>query len=216
MKIEISYPVLPFVVTQPFGVNGEYYRKNGIPVKGHNGIDLRAYHGQAVYAVHSGLAYYTDDDGNEGDGVVIISDEKYEFEGKESHFKTIYWHLCDPHKEPQFTSPVFRYRIATKGKGMPVKKGDIIGYADNTGFSNGDHLHFSLKPVSKGESNGTWWNTKQNNGYGGAIDPMPFFEKETLSPIDQVSLLAAKKQSEGDSKTASILWAVVKLIRSFI
>lgn len=215
MKLEIDYPLAPFYITQVFGVNGEYYRSHGIPVAGHNGLDLRAYHGQPLYAAHDGNAYYTEDDGNEGQGVVIISTEKREIEGVLTHYKTIYWHLCNPHEAAALASPVYRYSKATKGKPMPVKRGDIIGYADNTGFSLGDHLHFGLKPVAYKEKAATWWNTKQDNGYGGAIDPMPYFKKPGLSSWEQVAILAAKEQGAGRSKVASQLWAIVGVIRAW-
>jgi hypothetical protein len=29
-KLELFYPVKPFIITQKFGVNGEWYQKNGI------------------------------------------------------------------------------------------------------------------------------------------------------------------------------------------
>lgn len=215
MKLELDYPVTPFFITQPFGVNGEYYRANRIDVLGHNGLDLRARHGQPLYAAHDGQAYYTDDDGKEGQGVVIISNDKREMEGSITHYKTIYWHLCNPHEEPQYASPVFLYREKTKGKPMPIKAGQIVGYADNTGFSNGDHLHFGLKPVALKESPRTWWNRKQNNGYGGAIDPMPYFKKATLSPWEQLAIAAAKEQAAGRSAAAAQVWALVAFVRAF-
>ncbi len=174
MKLTLKPPTVPFIITQRFGENGEYYRRNGINVAGHNGLDLQTGHGQPVYASHDGTAYYTDNDGMEGDGVVVVSNEKYEIDGTESLVKTIFWHLCDPHKEPQFASPVF-------GKtSLAVKAGDIIGYADNTGFSSGDHLHYGLKPVAAGEKPGAWWNIRQNNGYGGAIDPFPYIVQDII------------------------------------
>jgi len=215
-KLTLDYPVAPFFVTQKFGGNGEYYRKNGINIAGHNGIDLRAGHGQAVYASHDGLAYYTDDDGSEGDGVVIKSIEKYDYEGQQVYFKSIYWHLCDPHKEPKYASPVWKYARANSGAPMPVKKGEVVGYADNTGFSSGDHLHYGLKPMKGGESPSTWWNVEQNNGYGGGIDPMPYLVNPTPTPVEQVAVIAAKYQAEGNGKVAAQLWAVVALLRSFL
>jgi murein DD-endopeptidase MepM/ murein hydrolase activator NlpD len=55
-------PVSPLSVNQPFGVNAAYYSKfvdaAGNPEKGHPGIDLKAVHGQPVYAAHDGDAIY--------------------------------------------------------------------------------------------------------------------------------------------------------------
>jgi len=167
----LYYPTVPFTITQPFGTNPAMYAQFGI--KGHNGLDIKCYHGQPLYASHDGLAYYSVDD-SEGHGVVIRTNEKYTYNGEESYFKTIYWHLCTS-QEAKFASPVWRYVKDNHGAPMPVKAGDLIGFADNTGFSTGDHLHFALKPQALNEENGAFWNAAQNNGYAGAIDPMPYF-----------------------------------------
>lgn len=174
-KFELIHPVKPLWLTQGFGGDKATYGQFGL--NGHNGIDVVTAHGQPVYATHDGQAYY-EVDSSQGHGVVIRTNKAYEVPGHgKVYMKTIYWHLCDPKKEPKLASPVYLYSQKNKGKGMSVKAGDIIGYADNTGFSTGDHLHFGLKPQAKGEKNSAWVNTAQNNGYLGAIDPMPFFKK---------------------------------------
>jgi len=182
-KLQLYYPLTPSNVSQPFGVNGSYYRANGINITGHNGIDYQAYHGQPVYASHDGTAYYSTD-GKEGQGVVIISDKAYDLNGTDVFWKTIYWHLCDPAKEPKYKSPFYQTNRNSR-VGKPVKAGEIIGFADNTGFSTGDHLHFGLKPIVVGPGIewgdapdvgiGNWVNVLQSNGTGGAVDPVPYF-----------------------------------------
>lgn len=182
-KQQLFYPMSDYLVTQQFGVNGEYYRAHGINIDGHNGHDVLSYHGKPVYASHDGIAFYQVDS-SQGHGVVIIGDKPYDYKKILAYFKTIYWHLCDP-KETKFASPVYLYSKANKGKGMPVKAGDLIGYSNNTGLSSGDHLHFGLKPVLQGKPPtsgdapdidvGNWVNVEQNNGYLGAIDPTPYF-----------------------------------------
>lgn len=54
---------------------------------------------------------------------------------------------------------------------MPVKFGDLIGYADSTGASSGNHLHWSMK-VSDQTS---WFYIDGDNGYQGTIDFTPYF-----------------------------------------
>lgn len=162
----LYYPVKPWVVNQPFGNPDPKY--SGLGLRGHNGIDFHTYHGEPVYAAHDGTAYY-EIDGNQGHGVVLRSKTPYDYNGQQVYFKTIYWHLCDSSKEPQFKSPI------EGNDGIFIKAGDLIGYADNTGLSTGDHLHFGLKPQGIGESNNSWFNIEQNNGYMGAIDPNPYF-----------------------------------------
>lgn len=172
MKLILKSPVEKPFITQPFGVNGEWYQKRGINIKGHNGIDFLTAHGQPVYASHDGFAYY-EWDGKQGEGVVIRSKEMFELnDGTVSFIKTVYWHFVDAIKESKFTSPIKVFDINSKGQ--EVEAGDLIGYADNTGLSTGDHLHWGLKPVSIGEKMGSIYNPLQNNGYLGAIDPMPY------------------------------------------
>ncbi len=69
---------------------------------------------------------------------------------------------------------------------------------------------------------GNWVNVDQLNGYLGSIDPTPYFtgryanQVDTpLTPADQVAVIAAKTQAEGNSKLAAQLWAIVDLIKSF-
>ncbi len=159
----------PFAVMQPFGVNGTYYQNAGINIIGHNGLDLRAYHGQPIYAAHDGQALHEVDDKG-GWGVVIISNQSYDYGGDQRSFKTIYWHMCDSTKEPQFRSPL----EGEENRWKHVKAGELIGYADSTGFSTGDHLHFGLKPVTPGEPPSAVTTSYPNNGYLGSIDPAPF------------------------------------------
>lgn len=158
--MKLYHPVTPFKVIQPFGVNGQYYRDHGINILGHNGLDLETTHGQPVYAAHDGDATYIANDPDAGNHVVVINTQM--------GIRTIYMHLCDPIAEPQFKSPIDNFRI------NPVKAGDVIGYSNSTGFSTGTHLHFGLKLVNE---RGEQLNT--NNGYGGAINPLPYFDNQT-------------------------------------
>lgn len=197
-KLQLSYPINgnPIVLTQRFANVDPMYTNMGM--RGHNGLDYRTYHGQPVYASHDGYASYQVDSGG-GHGVVIISDKEYEVNGETSHIKSIYWHLVDPLKEPKFKSP-----IADKTGFVKVESGDLIGYADNTGMSTGTHLHFGLKTVAKGEDQWVWYNTNQNNGYFGCIDPQPFFNGST-----QVQIENLKKQ-------VTLLTAIVELLKKLL
>lgn len=208
-KLLLSYPLTPHVLNQGWGVNGAYYQANGINIKGHNGLDLRAYHGQPVYAAHDGIAFWETDD-RQGHGVVLISDKKYDYKGGLSFYKTIYWHFCEP-------SATYPNLIKD---GQTVKRGQQVGWADNSGLSSGDHTHFGLKPIKDGrpptsgdapDINIGWWvNQEPDNGYGGAIDPTPFFDGSyahtaptTATPVQQAiidiltKLIALYKQQLG-------------------
>lgn len=159
------------MVSQGFGANPAFYSSpiyGGI--KGHNGLDLFAGHGNPVYATHDGFATFEIDTSG-GHGVVVTTNQTFDYKNTQAYFKTIYWHLCDGVKEPKLKSPL------EGTKGYAVKKGDLVGYADNTGASTGDHLHFGMKPMYKG-GDGNLYNFEQNNGYLGAIDPTPYFEED--------------------------------------
>lgn len=159
MKLDLFYPIRPNTETQGFGSNPDYYKSN-YGVAGHNGIDFVAAHGDPVYAAHDGICY-PEIDNSGGNGVVIRTQERFEYGALNVFYKSIYWHLVK-------ADSVVHY-------GQIVKAGDLIGYADNTGKTTGDHLHFGLKPCDWNETEWTWYNTEQSNGYNGAIDPTPYF-----------------------------------------
>ena len=103
-KFELRYPVTPYHSNQDFGEDPETYARFG--TKGHNGIDMRANHGQPVYAAHDGVAYY-EVVNDQGHGVVLVSNDAYLYKGQLVHFKTIYWHFANPTKEPNLASPIY-------------------------------------------------------------------------------------------------------------
>lgn len=160
MKLELCYPLAKANIIQGFGKNKDYYKK-AIGSEGHTGIDFEAPDGTMVYAAHDGWVTFVGEDGSGGLTVVIRTDKKFEYNGEEVNFKTVYCHL-----KPK------TFRIKTTDY---VTTGTPIAQADNTGLSTGSHLHFSLKPVAKGEEDWQWYNLEQNNGFYGSIDPMPYF-----------------------------------------
>ena len=201
-KLTLYKPLYPFTISQGFGQNlSDLYKKLGM--LGHNGLDCVRGHlngkyyeidGAYVRASHEGVVTYTGIDSCEGLGVVVRTNEPFEYKGEETYFKTIYWHLK--------TGTI---KVKT---GDSVKIGDILAEAGNTGCSSGSHLHFGLKPIAKGENDWTWMNIEQNNGYFGAIDPLPYLNKlsayEVMSSIQQMQ-----------SKIAKILAAIAELMKTF-
>lgn len=105
---------------------------------GHKGIDVPAYHGQPVYCACDGVVYDIDTKEKSGLDVKVLTERNGE------KYLHVYEHLLgyQPKKEDK------------------IKTGDLIGWADNTGYSAGDHLHFELKIWSSGN-----WKS---------IDPEPF------------------------------------------
>ncbi len=129
-------------VTQAFGANPQNYQRFGLP--GHEGLDIQASPGSKVFCVAPGQVKM----------VHLNPDPKvhaYGIHVRVSHadnYETIYAHLQSAVVQP----------------GQQVVAGQLLGLADNTGNSLGDHLHITLK--HHGESSG---------GYPGSIvDPTPF------------------------------------------
>lgn len=139
-------------------------------MRGHTGIDLKAYHGQPLY--HCGpesIVQEVQTEPERGLGLGLITKEKFDFEGQTSQAKLRYWHLKS-----------FNVKM-----GDTVKLGDLIGWCDNTGLSAGDHLHLELKPVNQNGS--SYSNIFQSNGYYGSVDPKPYFVGEYAQLNKKVS-----------------------------
>ncbi len=62
---------------------------------------------------------------------------------------------------------------------VQVKTGDLLGYADSTGASSGNHLHWSMK-VSDPKS---WWYIDGDNGLQGCIDFSPWYENTFVGDL---------------------------------
>lgn len=208
-------PVKPFTISQYFGENkacidnttGKVFAKTPYEndtvcpagsrsvysqMKGHNGLDIVAKRWQPVYASQDGYIAEVSTEEARGLGIGIITDKKYYcFETKKDEYFIIrYWH-----------------HIANNvNVGDKVLLGDLIAYADNTGYSAGDHLHFEIKPVEISKFNSKnvpikWSNILQNNGYFGAVNPLPYME--TIFALDFAGLL--KKIRELIAKVADLI-----------
>ena len=142
-----KWPLDRIHVTQKFAERPEVYKKFGL--KAHNGCDLRT----RFLNSPLGHRYVT----AIADGV--IEEIRYDISGYGCHIRhrlddgtlVIYGHLSKPY-------------VAIKSR---VKAGDRIGLSGNTGFSSAPHLHLEIRPAP----------LKSNNGYAGAVDPLPYFPK---------------------------------------
>ncbi len=111
-------------ITQHYGENKDFYKRykiGGVPLRGHEGVDLRASVGTPILAVADGFAQEVIDQGKVGYGkyIKLIHD----------FGETIYAHISE-----------LKIR-----QGTEVKKGKIIALSGNTGNSTGPHLHFGLR-----------------------------------------------------------------------
>lgn len=168
-------PVKPFIINQRFGENNACVDiatgrivitadgnnpppgyKSLYGPGGHTATDLATTHGQPVYCAIPGTVYAIDTEPRSGLDVrveSIVGGKKY---------RTIYEHLLG-------------YQVK-KGQFAPL--GSLIGWADNTGYSSGDHLHFVLQE----EINGKWVN----------IDPLPLMNNTFA--LDAVPVLKKLKE----------------------
>ena len=108
-------------INQYFGQNPHNYAQFGLP--GHEGLDLMAPTGSKVFAVAPGTVRVVNTSAtNHNYGIHVRVDHA-------DGWQTIYGHM----------------QQTTVQVGQPVKAGDQLGLADNTGNSFGSHLHLTLK-----------------------------------------------------------------------
>jgi len=154
------------------------YKYHGM--KGHNGLDFPAKDWQPVYASLEGTVTEVSTEVARGLGVTVLSDQEYEWSDGFSNasgnnqIKISYWHFAG---------------INVK-HGQKVKVGELLGWADNTGYSTATHLHFQIKPVKDG------LNVLQNNKMLGAIDPLPYLQD--LSALEKQDILYKIKAQIAD------------------
>jgi len=117
-------------------------------MKGHNGQDNGAWHGEPLYfpvdcPEAGGWWVKNEIDNNGGKGIDVVSKNKV----GDTYLKYKFWHLKE----------------SALADGDEVELGQYMGRCDSTGISGGDHLHWSEK---KCDENGR--PTDPYNGYYGA------------------------------------------------
>ncbi|GHS87536.1 peptidase [Campylobacterota bacterium] len=128
----------------------------------HTGSDLRAAIGTPVYATADSVVEVTRSNPAVGFGNVITLSHNF-------GFKTIYGHLS---------------KILVK-QGDFVKKGQLIAYSGNSGYSNGPHLHYEIRYLGK------------------PLDPSPFLEWDMRS---YEAIFDKEKIVQWDSVVKGVAW----------
>jgi murein DD-endopeptidase MepM/ murein hydrolase activator NlpD len=195
-------PVTPWKINQNFGENlacidiktgtktiacdglnpPQGYRSIYSQMSGHSGVDLFALNNQPIYASQDGIVAELVDEKVRGLGLGIITTNKFYCKEtkKNEHFKVRYWHNA-------------RHNVRL---GSKVFIGDLIAWADNTGYSAGDHLHWELKPVevkwNKDGSIKSYKNILQTNGFFGACDPLPYTREENAVKFQGIKSLVER------------------------
>lgn len=106
-------------------ISSHFNPKRRHPISGkirpHNGVDFAAPSGTPIYAASDGVINHAGRKG--GHGIYVGIDHM-------GDIKTGYSHMSRLGKGVR--------------SGMPVKKGDLIGYVGTTGYSTGAHLHYEM------------------------------------------------------------------------
>jgi hypothetical protein len=135
-----------FGIAQLWGERPQVYNQfsyDGVPLKGHNGIDFLTPTGTQLQAVDDGIvaaAVYNDPSGF-GNYVLL----------HHAWGESIYAHMDGIDVQ----------------EGQAVRRGQLLGRSDNTGFSGGPHLHFAIR-INPYE---------RTDGWGGYSDPLPYLPR---------------------------------------
>jgi hypothetical protein len=96
-------------------------------------------------------------------GSLNMIKQQYDALGGKVYLVFLFWHLKAPDVYDK----------------QPVVPGQRIGWADSTGASSGDHVHFAMK-VS---SDTSWFTLDGDNGYAGAIDFSAWYDNQFIGDI---------------------------------
>lgn len=121
----LLWPVSSPKITQEFGRTSFALNTDVYGEKTHNGVDFRASIGTPILAAEDGIVKAT------GNSDLICPGGSY---GK--------WILIEhPNRLATLYAHLSHIRVAADGN---VKRGDIIGYSGDTGYTTGPHLHFTV------------------------------------------------------------------------
>lgn len=154
MKLSLTEPTKPFVITQEWGVRNSAYDQFGFTH--HNGVDFRLGKDAKLFAPHEGeVSHVGWQPRGAGLYLCVRSREAYDFPDGKFHVESTFMHLA----------------TTSVQVGQTVERGDPLAVADNTGFSTGPHTHWRLqrmKPV-KGR-----WVVVDKNGAQNSVDPLQY------------------------------------------
>jgi len=147
--MKLLFPIQSeYHVTQNFGEQGLNYT-GLIPSGRHDGVDIAAKRGTPIVAPD--------------DGVVkrLYKDAKPDVGGY-GNFVRIFTKADQP---GLFYDQVFGHFLTVfVSEGQEVKRGEVLGLVDSTGYSTGDHLHWGIRMYKDADI------VDYNNGYYGYFD----------------------------------------------
>lgn len=189
--------IFPYAIINKKGgvcpVGSVDFYTTALGMKGHNGEDWAAFHGEKVYfPVMAETEWYArgEVDSSGGIGIDVLSKVPIEIDVLPPQTgptaKTMWEQLGGK------SYVMFRFHHAmlnVPADGSEVKAGFLIQKADSTGASGGDHCHWSMK-FCDGQGN----TLDTDNGYSGAVDFSRWFTNAFI--LDEMTALV-KKENEG-------------------
>lgn len=145
----------------------------------HPGSDMRAKYGTPVHATADGVVEYAGLHKKSGYGRLVIIDNNY-------GFKTFFGHLS---------------KVKVKA-GQVVHKGDLIALSGNSGLSNGPHLHYEVRFISR-PLNPYWfikWGVNNFNVIFQKEKKVPW--QSLIATISKIKLV--KKQAQAQPSSQSV------------
>lgn len=153
MKLELFYPIKPYLITQKWGIKDDFYKKFGFSQ--HNGVDIQNF-GKLYSEIE--CEYYRTLWQPNGGGLTlgVLSLHTYDFPDGKYRILIDYLHLD---------------KVVLK-VGQKVKVGELIAIPDNTGVTTGPHCHIQYRRV-KVDDKGVVTNADKNQA-NGSFDPEPY------------------------------------------
>lgn len=122
----LAWPVKNPKITQTFGLTSFSTGRTDVYKNGrHNGIDLSVSVGAPIFAAEGGTVKAT---GNSDIGCPGGSYGKWILLNHPNNLATLYAHLS----------------LIKVSPGEGIRRGDLIGYSGDTGYTTGPHLHFTV------------------------------------------------------------------------
>ncbi|NCN53232.1 peptidoglycan DD-metalloendopeptidase family protein [Candidatus Wolfebacteria bacterium] len=146
----LEYPVAGARLTQGYGATA--FAKYGYKGQWHNGLDFAAPLGTPMVAAEDGIV------------LAAWNQDEYCYRGAYGKFIAI-------EHNNNLTTLYTHLSLMVVNEGDQVKRGDVIGYVGNTGYSTGPHVHFGVYASATFRIAPSKLNCGPKMPYGGDLDP---------------------------------------------